>query len=124
LTTEAISEYKKHIRQDGLILFHISNRYLRLDPVLLSNAGVLNAYFCSSENDPSPPEVNASQWVALTWNKAAFGHLTEKLKWSKVDAKKAIKKMQPWTDSYSNVLSILKLRSFLNSIKEFRPFYW
>lgn len=34
ITKEALDIYKKHIKNDGIILFHISNRYVAIDKVL------------------------------------------------------------------------------------------
>ena len=50
LTTDAIQEYKVHIKDKVMILFHISNRYLDLPPVLFSNAKAVNAFALSDSN--------------------------------------------------------------------------
>lgn len=38
LTAEALALYRRRVRPDGLVLFHVSNRYLRLEPVVLGAA--------------------------------------------------------------------------------------
>lgn len=125
LTTEAISEYRSHLTKDGIILFHVSNRYLNLVPVLFSNARVLNAYAGVKSNFGSPKrELCASVWVVLTWSEGSFKGLTSKLKWDKKYSKNPVKYRRPWTDLYSNILSVFRLQRFLDSVKEFQPFYW
>lgn len=125
LTTEAILEYRSHLTKDGIILFHVSNRYLNLVPVLFSNARVLNAYAGVKSNFGSPKrELCASVWVVLTWSEDGFKGLTSKLKWDKKYSKNPVKYRRPWTDLYSNILSVFRLQRFLDSVKEFQPFYW
>jgi hypothetical protein len=63
LTTDAIREYKAHMKDKGLILFHISNRYLDLAPVLFSNAKAVNAFALSDSNEAQGPLLLASNWI-------------------------------------------------------------
>ena len=124
LTTDAIREYRKHLKNAGIILFHISNRYLDFIPVLFSNANYLDAYGCFKNNKAGKDEdLFASSWFALSWDIKAFNKLTGKLKWTQYDP--GLGKLgRPWTDKYSDMLSILRLDNLLWSIKNFRPFYW
>lgn len=125
LTTEAISEYRNRLTKDGIILFHVSNRYLNLVPVLFSNAKALHAYASVKSNFDSPKrELCASVWVALTWSEDSFKNLTLKLKWDKKYSRQPVKYRRPWTDLYSNILSVFRMRRFLDSVKGFQPFYW
>jgi spermidine synthase len=125
LTTEAISGYRNHLTKDGVVLFHVSNRYLNLVPVLFSNAKALSAYASVKANSGSPKrELCASVWVALTWSADSLKSLTSKLKWDKKYSRQPVKYHRPWTDLYSNILSVFKMRRFLDSVKGFQPFYW
>ena len=122
LTTDAIREYREHIKDQGMILFHISNRYLDLAPVLKSNARIVDAYALSDSNESENSELLASEWVALTWDgkiNAAIADL-----WEQDPAQPATVMVRPWTDGYSHVLSVLKPEVFLDSIKSFTPFDW
>ena len=124
LTTEAIAEYKRHITKDGIILLHITNRYLDLVPVLFSNARAQNAYAEFSYNEASPGVVAASVWVALTWSKDTLNLLSSGLQWPITSSKDRIKYIRPWTDKYSHIFSIFKFKRLTDSIKEFQPFSW
>lgn len=126
LTTEAITEYFRCVSDEGIVLFHISNRYVDLAPVLFSNAKVLNLYACIDSNPKSKDndDAFASVWVAFTREANVFEKLTSQLKWHKHDSKRPIRYIRPWTDQYSNVLTVLRVNIFLSQIKEFQPFYW
>jgi spermidine synthase len=124
LTKEAITEYKNRITTNGIILFHVSNRYLNLVPVLFSNAKALKAYVIVNSNSQLRRELCASVWVALTWNKNSLKHLISRLKPDKKYFPRHVKQVRPWTDLYSNILATFRLNQFLTSLKEFQPFYW
>lgn len=124
LTTEAVNEYRKHLEKGGVILFHISNRYLDFIPVLFSNANYLNAYGCYKHNpEDRKKDCFASTWFAVSWDVNIFNKLTQEFKWIKFDPK-INKLIKPWTDKYSNELAILKFDDFFDSIRYFQPFYW
>lgn len=126
LTVEAIKEYKKHLRENGIILFHISNRYLDLAPVLFNNANYLNAYSCYKNNPAEGANLAlASSWFALTWDIKVLEKLVLEFKWLNTYANEYRGKLgRPWTDDYSNLVLVMKLKDFLNSIRFFAPFYW
>ena len=124
LTTEALNEYRKHLTNQGVILVHISNRYLDFIPVLFSNANYLNAYACYKGNEPDTKKnLFGTSWFALSWNSGSFGKLVTEFKWVRYVPGKN-KLIRPWTDKYSNMLLIIRLSSFLNSFRYFQPFCW
>ena len=124
LTIEAIEEYKRVVTKKGIVLLHISNRYLTLMPVLASDARLLNAHISFSRNNAASPVLSASLWAAMTWDADVSKELTSKEEWLQEGPKLKIRKIRPWTDAYSNILSIFLLRNFIDSIKHFKPFYW
>ena len=126
LTVEAIREYKRHIKQEGVILVHTSSRYLDLARVLFNNARDVNAYavFNSNKNLKRHPAYLASDWVALTWNAGSKDSLIHKLQWKEEGSGLKVKKMRPWTDAYSDMLLVLKFGAFINPVRLFRPFFW
>jgi tetratricopeptide (TPR) repeat protein len=125
LTVEAIFEFMGRLTEKGIILFHISNRYLDLEPVLFSNAKALGLYVCADSNNNSHNgEAYASRWVALTRDAQTFEKLTSQLKWNRDVSYKTTKDIRPWTDKYSNLLSIFVFQNLSSQIKDFQPFYW
>lgn len=122
LTVEAMREYKEHMAKGGIILFHISNRYLVLRPVLFANAQAAGAYACGARNQSSL-DAASSEWVAVTWDRDVFDTLTSKLKW-RASSKEELRRIRPWTDLYTNVMGVLRFEYLINQIRTFQPFYW
>jgi spermidine synthase len=124
LTTEAIMEYRKHLAAKGIILFHISNRYLDFIPVLLSNANALDAFACFKNNTGiTKIGLFATSWFALSWDRDVFSKLVIEFEWIQcLPGENRL--IRPWSDKYSDMLLIMKLEDLLGSLKNFRPFYW
>jgi hypothetical protein len=66
ITREAMKIYLDNLREDGVLAFHISNRYLDLKPVLARHAeeAKLVGYF-QDDRDESEPGKTSSSWVVL-----------------------------------------------------------
>ena len=109
LTTEALSLYFKHLRSDGLLAIHISNRFLNLIPLIkgLSEAHDVDAYYFLSGAIENILEFKYdAQWVVLTNDKKfAQQGLVKQLitPWPSESTDNII-----WTDDYNNLLSILR----------------
>jgi len=124
LTTEAICEYRKHLADKGIILFHISNKFLDFIPVLFSNANYLNAYGCYKNNQAElGADIFSSAWFALSWDLGSYNKLITELKWNQRLSGKG-KLIRPWTDKYADMLSIIDLHRLINPLKDFKPFNW
>jgi tetratricopeptide (TPR) repeat protein len=123
LTVEAITEYQKRITRKGIVLFHVSNRYLDLAPVLFANANTVLAYACMDRNRSLFDDTAASEWVAMTWSPATYDIMMSQMKWKKSPGG-ANKVSRPWTDTYSNILSVFQSENLLAQVRNFRPFYW
>ncbi len=124
LTVQALKKYKEYIQDKGIILFHSSNRHLDLLPVFKSNAKVVGAYCSGNANGFAEDFLFFSEWVAYTWDKEVHDKFLQQLKWYNLENIQAIKWIRPWSDEYSNILSIVKLHYVVDSIKNFMPFYW
>ena len=104
LTNEAFKLYWKHMKPNGILAIHISNRYLDLGPVVEQEAKALGkpAILISNEDD-DPADVSVADWVLVTTNPTALDHLSQFS--SKIEKKP---KLRMWTDDYSNLWQILK----------------
>jgi len=79
ITREALKMYLTKITPDGLLCFHISNRYLDLRPVLANlarDAGLKCLYF--SDDDETEAGKARSTWVVLANNQEALSGLLTK----------------------------------------------
>jgi hypothetical protein len=77
LTWEALRDvYLEQLAEHGLLLFHITNRYLDLRPVLANlaeKAGLVGFY--QEDEDTSPPGKNHSVWAVLSRQKEDLDRL-------------------------------------------------
>jgi len=102
LTREAFALYFERIASDGVLAMHISNKYVRLEPVVHAAATALGkaAVLVSTDDEESP--LYNSTWVLLSSDPKRFQtsrfEKTEPLETGSV----------LWTDDYSNLLSVLK----------------
>jgi len=103
LTAEAMDVYLDKISADGMLVFHISNRYLNLEPLLsgLSKRSALSALI-RRDSESNQSGKYPSVWVAMARNDAALGSLANDSRWTR------LKGDTVWTDDFSNILSLLK----------------
>lgn len=103
LTTEAMDLYLGKLSSDGMLAFHISNRYLNLEPLLsgLSKRAGLSA-FIRRDQERDLVGKYPSVWVVMARNDAALGSIAGDSRWTKVQGDIV------WTDDFSNILSLLK----------------
>ncbi len=105
LTKEAMDLYFRHLRPDGILAVHISNRYLNLQPVLEGEVKATHkiARVVDTEDDDTQ-DVFGATWVLIT--SPATGFTGEPLSNSApLDSQKTVRL---WTDDYSNLFRILK----------------
>ena len=104
ITLEAVQIYERHMKPDGVIAFHVSNRFLDLKPVvsmIAEKRGLHVAWVRDSYDDGS----TTSDWVLLTKDKTQF------LKPDILDGTFIIPpepKLRIWTDDFNNLLQVLK----------------
>jgi SAM-dependent methyltransferase len=106
LTVEAFRTYLRHITPGGMIAVHTSNRYLDLTPVLQQAARQLSLELREVDNDDDNDKgVFRSDWVLLSASPAAFQR-----KLMRIAAQRVITepRVEPWTDDYTDLYSILK----------------
>jgi len=109
MTQQALDLYLSKLAPRGLMVFHISNRNLDLSDVVADLAASRNLS-CLSLLDMTPALPNGkdpSHWVVLARNSADYGNLA-----NDPDAKPLVSTSaeDAWTDDFSNILSVLKLK--------------
>jgi len=105
LTKEAIEEYRYHLKDDGIIIFHISNRYYNFVPIIASTGLLMDAKVGMSQGAAGRYSHHTT-WAIMTWDDEVFRKLNEDLKWVEIK-KEMVRHWQPWTDGYSSVIPIL-----------------
>lgn len=107
LTLEAMQTYFGHLKADGLLAVHITNHYLDLRPVMASVAQRFNKVALLYDLNPDDDDdfCRHTVWVIFV-NPERMIQLPESLRGGEVLLPK--EGFKPWTDSFSNLLSILK----------------
>ena len=105
LTREAMDLYFHHLKPDGILAVHISNRYLDLQPVLRGEARVEGkvARLVDTDDDDTQ-DVFGATWVLITSPKPGFDNTIAAAS-SPLEQSRNIRL---WTDDYSNLFQILK----------------
>ena len=111
ITVEAIALYLRHVRPEGPLVFHISNKFMNLTPVLYANAKALGLRMVQRVDlAAGNPDAKASIWAALCRDPETADKLVSTLGWEDVEKMK-IHPIRPWTDRFSNILSVLQYTS-------------
>jgi len=109
ITREALHAYLRHMKPDGIVAFHVSNRYLDLAPVAARLAEEEGAFSTLVVDDPPEDDDtrrSKSDWVLISRSRAALEHPEiVKLNPEPVDVHPD---WRTWTDDYSNLVQILK----------------
>ncbi len=105
LTREAMQLYFRHLKPDGILAVHISNRYLDLRPVIEGETKATGHVARLVDTvDDNALEVFGATWVLVTAPSPGFD--SEVLSSSTELASSRIVRL--WTDDYSNLYRILK----------------
>ncbi len=106
LTREAMSIYLRHMKPDGIIAIHVSNRYVNLAPVV-DRLAVTNQLYqlMITQNENKLLELTASQWILLASDAQSFQH-------PELQANGVTPESWPefaaWTDDYNNLFELLQ----------------
>lgn len=108
LSREALRVYKARLVPGGLLVFHISNRYFDLAPVvagLAQDAGL--EWRVRKDEVSDPDEIRRgsipSTWAVLASDAVALGALAADRRWRRIPANADV-----WTDDHSSLLSALR----------------
>jgi len=109
ITQQALQLYLDKITDRGLMIFHISNQYLDLTPVVANLAQDLGLV-CFLKNDVFLSEQERllgkepSQWAVMARHLEDLGDLIDNPGWQRLRGSSG----PVWTDSYSSIFRILK----------------
>ncbi len=108
LTREAMQLYARHLKPNGILALHISNRYLNLEPVCEGGAEFLNRHAWTVVDEGEGGEyLSSSTWVLVTADESL--PKSKQFVNAEISPSKSIKGFRPWTDDYSNIVQILRL---------------
>jgi hypothetical protein len=131
ITREAIDLYFRKLDNEGLLLIHISNRYVDLEPVL--GALAQDARLTGRIQTFSPAKIDPtaelkiktaatreylvkfrypSVWVLLAENDKALGNIATDHRWRPLQSEPEV---GLWSDDYSNIIKVLRWGTMVTS---------
>jgi len=119
LTTDAIEIYLDKLKDDGVLLFHVTNRHVDLEPILSlaadhfgvqSFAKVLPA----QKYKDTDIDLHASHYIAFTRSENVVTDL-KGYGWTPTQYRSGIRL---WTDQYSNLISVFNNKIGKGRFKE------
>ncbi len=108
LTVEALELYRDKLADDGILVIHISNRYMELRSVVAAIAAQTGmagraGKFIPPQSFKTSERIYPSEVVVLARNEAALAGILDDPRWEPLGAKTTA----AWTDQYSNVLAAI-----------------
>ncbi|TAG47184.1 MAG: hypothetical protein EAZ30_10335 [Betaproteobacteria bacterium] len=105
ITDEAVRAFMTHVSSGGILAYHVSNRFLKLPPVLAEIAAKENLVGVVVEDPSQKDNVlhSSSTWVLLARNTDVFKAIGE--------AGVALERSPGaplWTDDFNNLMSVVK----------------
>ncbi|MBM3567898.1 MAG: hypothetical protein FJX46_03990 [Alphaproteobacteria bacterium] len=109
LTLEAFEMYRRKIKPEGVILVHVSNRHLDLEPIVGRTAAALGLTARAAADDDDLPRGEAdwkarTHWVFLTPRPETVTQLHDLPFWREA----RVAPGKPWTDRHSNLLEAIR----------------
>lgn len=118
VTREAMKLYLDKLAPGGVMLVHISNRYLDLEPLIAALAADAKLSARLFDTDHAKLEQDfplrfKATWIALSRDEGQLRALTEAFDKTSPNAWGQWRALKPatvrvWTDDYSNILSVMK----------------
>ncbi len=105
ITREALDVYLRHLKPDGIVAFHVSNRFLHLAPVVLQLADNAGLSAINVIDDPEDEQYSRSEWVLVTRNEGFLDRDAVLDASTEIDD---IPGLPMWTDQFNNLFKILK----------------
>ncbi len=112
LTLEALKFYLHHLKEDGLLILHVSNRYLDLGGLTANQALRLGLKGVSMKTKPKARYNSKAKYLVLSRKDWFFEQLNqdafkEEFPTTTVSELKESPNIGIWTDDYSNLWSVL-----------------
>jgi hypothetical protein len=93
------------VKPGGAVVFHVTNRFLKLAPVVKSIADSLGLYAALITDEAEETGFSKTDWVIVTRDRALVDSGAIAGKAGEFDA---IPGLKPWTDDFNNLFQILK----------------
>jgi len=105
ITREALAVYLRHVRPDGVIAFHVTNRFLNLVPVVEALAHERNLHVVQVVDDAERGFASKSDWVLVAQDSSL---LDKPLIAEATRPIETRRDWRVWTDDFNNLLQVLR----------------
>jgi len=105
LTVEAMGVYLRHMRPDGIVAFHVTNRFLNIPPVVDTIARSMGLHVAHIRDENDNPLLRNTDWVLVARNPAVLQQPAIAQRAKPIPHMAGLK---PWTDDFNNLFAILK----------------
>jgi SAM-dependent methyltransferase len=104
LTREALRVYRRHLAPGGVIVYNVTNRFIRLAPLvkLVAEAEGLKAILIS--DDPAEDRYSGTEYVLVTENPILLGDK----RFADAEPIEPVPGLQAWTDHFNNLFKVVK----------------
>jgi len=104
ITREALEVYLRHMKPDGIVAFHVSNRFLNLGPVVARIAKAAGAH-AVNVYEKGEGDKTQSDWVLVSRDRRALDAPGIKEVSEPMEEQPS---WRLWTDDYNNLVQVLK----------------
>lgn len=118
INRDVVSFYQSKLNSQGAILFHITNRYIDLKPLLANIAKELGAWV-ATKDAPDGGVNMRSIWALMSWDTERIARAIDAEEWQMISTKD-FAPIRTWSDDYSSVLPLLKGADMLDGITHFK----
>lgn len=105
MTREALALYLRHVRPDGIVAFHVTNRHLQLAPVVRQLAQDAGALSILVHDEAQGSALRRTDWVLVTRRADLLGR-TEILEAARPFP--VLPGLGVWTDDFNNLFEVLR----------------
>jgi len=122
LTTDSVALYRRRLAADGILAFHVSNKYVDLQLVLGNLAAEVKMAACYRKHVPTEKErklgAAESEWVVMARKKEDLAPILKSGDWQPARTTPGAK---VWTDDFSNILEFLRKKVACRCLVSSRP---
>ena len=113
VTREAFAIYGRALQPDGVLLIHISNNFLALEPMITAIARaegwtVRTRFYTPPEKQPRGQLYTRSQWMALTRTPEVMARLEAQSPPGSWQTSAERADLAAWTDDFASILPVIK----------------
>ncbi len=105
ITREAMAAYLRHVKPQGAVVFHVTNRFLKLAPVVREIAASHGLHAALIVDEAEDTSFSKTDWVIVARDKTLLESGQIAAKTTQIDD---IPGLRPWTDDFNNLFEILK----------------